>query len=191
MQQHKGCDFNGPDQSCQLWASEDPTNLKEFGLDNYDASGILLLQELLGGRENKWSLNELVVAIVYLCHFHTLASFVLGCGLTNEPTAETPLPEQSKDTELVSNILKKMEDLMSHMEELDISEVARRFETVNEESRHLSDTAKEAGQEIKIVDPTKYTQQMEFQYVDFVKRANPEMSPTFRSTVRVHPFFIS
>ena len=40
---------------------------------------------------DKWSLNELVVAMVYLCHFHALASFVLGCGLTNEP----PIPGES------------------------------------------------------------------------------------------------
>ena len=108
----------------------------------------------------------MVVAMVHLCHFHALASFVLGCGLTNDPppfqpflrqnsspTPSVSTPETKSATpsvisqdseqltsettannkggdEKVTNIVKKMEDLMSHNEELDISEVARRFETV-------------------------------------------------------------
>lgn len=38
--------------------------------------------------------------------------------------------------------------------------------------------------EIKMVDPKKYTTEMNFQYVDFVKRANPQDSPTLRGMVR-------
>lgn len=87
------------------------------------------LQDLLNGGENgkdKWNLNELVVAMAYLCHFHALASFVLGCGLLNEPpkqelAATMASNSSSKDQDLeekVSEILKKMEYLMSHKEEL-------------------------------------------------------------------------
>jgi len=109
------------------------------------------VKHLLHGGENgtdKWSLNELVVAMVYLCHFHALASFVLGCGLTNEPPAiipgespsnnneeedqeNTQCCEGDQEAEKVTNIIKKMEDLMAHEdEELELDEVARRFSLV-------------------------------------------------------------
>ena len=96
-----------------------------------------------------------------------------------------------------------MEDLMAHEtdEELDLSEVARRFETVKADeikgpdsisltsSRSKSPTEAEID-EIKLIDPAKYTENMDFQYVDFVKRANPEESPTFREAVsKIFIFF--
>ena len=39
--------------------------------------------------------------------------------------------------------------------------------------------------EIKIIDPAKYTDTLDFQYVDFAKRTKPEESPTFRETVSI------
>ena len=150
-------------------------------------------------------MNPLVVAIAVLCHFHALSSFVQGCGLLNEPTAESPpSPVDDAETENVTDIMRKMEDLMStHVEPLDVSEVARRFETVkpdeiqtasskqqvlkgstaNSSSRSRSPTPTTTSDEIKMVDPTKYTSMLEFQYVDFVKRDHPEQSPTFREAV--------
>jgi len=155
------------------------------------------IKDLLRNGESasdKWNLNELVTAIVILCHFHALSSFVLGCGILNEPTAETPDPYNKENPEvLVDEILKKMEDLMENTEELDLNEVARRFESTNKEAKDIlvyrrsrSSTSASVSsdspddQEIKFIEPAKYTTDMDFQYVDYVKRSNPNESPTFR-----------
>ena len=140
---------------------------------------LLLPQDLLNGSENKWSLNELVVALIYLCHFHALASFVLGCGLTNEPTQ---LANSNRTVE-VTQILGQMERLMQNEENLDLSEVARRFGTVNEEEIQVRTRSIETQQAVKAVDPKKYTETLEFQYCDFSRRPKPEESPTFREAV--------
>lgn len=42
------------------------------------------LQALLKTGENSWSLAELVQALVLLTHYHSLASFVFGCGINPE-----------------------------------------------------------------------------------------------------------
>jgi len=34
--------------------------------------------------QDNWSMSELMHAIVLLAHFHSLASFVFGCGVTSE-----------------------------------------------------------------------------------------------------------
>lgn len=35
-------------------------------------------------RQNNWSMSELMQAVVLLAHFHSLASFTLGCGVNSE-----------------------------------------------------------------------------------------------------------
>jgi len=45
------------------------------------------MQRLVQGSEDcqeNWSMSELMHAIVLLAHFHALASFVYGCGVTSE-----------------------------------------------------------------------------------------------------------
>ena len=141
----------------------------------------------------KWSFDEIVIGMVTLCHFHSLASFLSGCGLLNDAREH----RESESGENVPQIVKKMEDLKNLQEELDLSEVARRFETVKpaEEipfsSRTPSSSSSSQGDSketeenlIKLIDPHKYTSELDFQYVDFVKRDNPEESPTFRADVR-------
>ena len=142
----------------------------------------------------KWSFDEIVIGMVTLCHFHSLASFLSGCGLLNDAREH----RESESGENVPQIVKKMEDLKNLQEELDLSEVARRFETVKpaEEipfsSRTPSSSSSSQGDSketeenlIKLIDPHKYTSELDFQYVDFVKRDNPEESPTFRADVRM------
>ena len=139
-----------------------------------------------------------LICIVCLCHFHALSSFVLGCGILNEPTAECPEKDNSDPQNVaVPEILQKMEDLRTQSEELDVTEVARRFESIKVQdaqeifpseakSRSRSSTpASETSddQEIKFIEPVKYTTDLEFQYVDFVQREHPEESPTFREAV--------
>ena len=145
-------------------------------------------------------IRQIILSIVCLCHFHALSSFVLGCGILNEPTAEGPEKDNSDPQNVaVPEILQKMEDLRTSMsEELDVTEVARRFESIKVQdaqeifpseakSRSRSSTpASETSvddQEIKFIEPVKYTTDLEFQYVDFVQREHPEESPTFREAV--------
>lgn len=52
---------------------------------------VLCLQELVcPGAQARWSLAELIQAVVLMSHAHSLASFVWGCGIL-------PEPEQSGD----------------------------------------------------------------------------------------------
>lgn len=41
-------------------------------------------QALLKAEEHSWSLAELIHAVVLLTHYHSLASFTFGCGITPE-----------------------------------------------------------------------------------------------------------
>lgn len=41
-------------------------------------------QGLLKAEEHSWSLAELIHAVVLLTHYHSLASFTFGCGITPE-----------------------------------------------------------------------------------------------------------
>ena len=78
-------------------------------------------------------------------------------------------------------------------EELELDEVARRFETVKAheirepDSISLTSSRSKSPEldEFKIIDPAKYTDTLDFQYVDFAKRTKPEESPTFRETVSI------
>lgn len=42
------------------------------------------LKGLLKAEEHSWSLAELVHAVVLLTHYHSLASFTFGCGISPE-----------------------------------------------------------------------------------------------------------
>lgn len=43
-----------------------------------------LPKQLLKAEEHSWSLAELVHAVVLLTHYHSLASFTFGCGISPE-----------------------------------------------------------------------------------------------------------
>lgn len=46
----------------------------------------IILQELVcPGAEPRWSLAELIHAVILMAHTHALCSFVWGCGLNPEP----------------------------------------------------------------------------------------------------------
>lgn len=44
----------------------------------------VLFQHLLKAEEHSWSLAELIHAVVLLTHYHSLASFTFGCGISPE-----------------------------------------------------------------------------------------------------------
>lgn len=45
---------------------------------------VFLLKQLLKTEEHGWSLAELIHAVVLLTHYHSLASFTFGCGISPE-----------------------------------------------------------------------------------------------------------
>lgn len=49
-----------------------------------DTSTLYSPQHLLKAEEHSWSLAELIHAVVLLTHYHSLASFTFGCGITPE-----------------------------------------------------------------------------------------------------------
>lgn len=159
------------------------------------------------GGASKWLLSELVAAIIILCHFQALSSFVLGCGTINRPSADHKEVEAVNDVEAaevtnradhVPAILKRMEVLKSQPEELELAELARRFDTIKVEDQEIvppkieitrsrsttpsTNEIEEAVAEAHILDASKYTDELDFQYVDFVKRENHTDYPTFRES---------
>ncbi|XP_071597300.1 sestrin-1 isoform X1 [Heliangelus exortis] len=46
------------------------------------------IEQLLKTEENSWSLAELIHAVVLLTHYHSLASFTFGCGISPEIDCE-------------------------------------------------------------------------------------------------------
>lgn len=49
---------------------------------SYITNTVFPLQNLLKAEEHSWSLAELIHAVVLLTHYHSLASFTFGCGIT-------------------------------------------------------------------------------------------------------------
>ena len=47
-------------------------------------SSFFFPKQLLKAEEHSWSLAELVHAVVLLTHYHSLASFTFGCGISPE-----------------------------------------------------------------------------------------------------------
>ncbi|CAG2066183.1 unnamed protein product, partial [Timema podura] len=81
--------LQGGDQTWLKGLSKIPQKLRDL----YDINKILAhrpwllnkshIEKLTKGKDS-WSLAEVVHAIVLLAHFHSLASFVFGCGVNEE-----------------------------------------------------------------------------------------------------------
>lgn len=119
-----------------------------------------------------------------------------------------------EDGEKVTVIKERLESLGAQaQEELEVAELARRFETIKTSLAQVvvapPDDPKAQGgvplravrsrsrtpladeDEITSQSPENFTENLkEFQYVDFVKRQNPQESPTFRLLVRNHFFYL-
>lgn len=52
---------------------------------NLNVCGVLLQELVFPGAEPRWSLAELIHAVILMAHAHSLCSFVWGCGLNPEP----------------------------------------------------------------------------------------------------------
>lgn len=159
------------------------------------------IEALLKPGEDSWSLAELVQALVLLTHYHSLASFVFGCGIKPEEEQDgnscwPPSPHSNSDPasddtlgasggtdamQEVEVLMERMKLLQeNHMEEEGVTqeEMATRFELEKTESLLVPSS--------DILDPSLqsnircFLEDPEFGYKDFTRRGE-QAPPTFRA----------
>ncbi|XP_033375437.1 sestrin-2 isoform X2 [Parus major] len=160
------------------------------------------IEALLKPGEDSWSLAELVQALVLLTHYHSLASFVFGCGIKREedqdvgngcwaPSAHSNSSAASDDSmggsggtdaaQEVEVLMERMKLLQEHqLEEEGVTqeEMATRFELQKTESLLVPSS--------DILDPSLqssircFLEDPEFGYKDFTRRGE-QAPPTFRA----------
>ncbi|XP_015227901.1 PREDICTED: sestrin-2-like isoform X1 [Cyprinodon variegatus] len=149
------------------------------------------IQELVcAGAEPRWSLAELIHAVILMAHTHSLCSFVWGCGLNPEPdhigghTFCPPSPshiphspahedgrqELADGAVEVEVLMKRMVELQQQEEECTQEEMVTRFERERSES---IPTAVVRGAPPELV--LNLVEEPEFRYEDFAPRG--EQSP--------------
>ncbi|XP_071355338.1 sestrin-2 isoform X1 [Trachinotus anak] len=157
------------------------------------------IQELVcPGAEPRWSLAELIHAVVLMAHAHSLCSFVWGCGLNPEPdhsggyTFQPPSPShlprsphspahEDGRQELVDGsmevevLMKRMVELQQQEEECTQEEMVTRFERERSES---IPTAVVRGAPPDLV--LHLVEEPEFRYEDFSPRGE-QAPPTMRA----------
>ncbi|CAH1407802.1 unnamed protein product [Nezara viridula] len=148
------------------------------------------IQKLTKGSDS-WSLAEVVHAIVLLAHFHSLSSFVFGCGV-NEAVEEKGEPKNVSPTKQttgngkpgpngwsevgVETLMERMKSLSERSEEPSESERAKRFERVEVQGVELS------SNETTPLKPSigQFVEDPSFIYEDFARRDETSDIPTFR-----------
>ncbi|XP_047238803.1 sestrin-2 isoform X2 [Girardinichthys multiradiatus] len=149
------------------------------------------IQELVcAGAEPRWSLAELIHAVILMAHTHSLCSFVWGCGLNPEPdhiggyTFHPPSPghiprspaHEDGRQELVDGavevevLMKRMVELQQQEEEYTQEEMVTRFERERSESIPTA-VVRGAPPELMLY----LVEDPEFRYEDFAPRG--EQSP--------------
>ncbi|NXG76721.1 SESN2 protein, partial [Baryphthengus martii] len=160
------------------------------------------IEALLKPGEDSWSLAELVQALVLLTHYHSLASFVFGCGINPEEEQDgghgcrppsphgdnSPASDDSTGGSGGKDAMREVEVLMERMKLLRESqleeegvtqeEMETRFEQEKTESllvapSDLTDHSLQSNVLCFVEDP-------EFGYKDFTRRGE-QAPPTFRA----------
>ncbi|NXX96400.1 SESN2 protein, partial [Centropus bengalensis] len=160
------------------------------------------IEALLKTGENSWSLAELVQALVLLTHYHSLASFVFGCGINPEEDRDgghgrqppsphgdsSPPSDDSVGGSGGKDALQEVEVLMERMKLLQESQLEEEgvtpeemetcFELEKTESllvppSDLVDHSLQSNVRCFVEDP-------EFGYKDFTRRGE-QAPPTFRA----------
>uniref|UniRef100_A0A8B9QEV5 Sestrin 2 n=1 Tax=Apteryx owenii TaxID=8824 RepID=A0A8B9QEV5_APTOW len=160
------------------------------------------IEALLKTGENSWSLAELVQALVLLTHYHSLASFVFGCGINPEaeqdggPGCRPPSPhgdsspasddgvggsggkDAMRDVEVLMERMKLLQESQLEEEGVTQEEMATRFELEKTESLLVapSDIADHSLQSNVLC----FVEDPEFGYKDFTRRGE-QAPPTFRA----------
>lgn len=157
------------------------------------------IQELVcPGAESRWSLAELIHAVVLMAHGHSLCSFVWGCGLNPEPdhvggyTFRPPSPghpprsphspaHEDGRQELVDGamevevLMQRMVELQQQEEECTQEEMVTRFERERSESIPTA-VVRAAPPELVL----RLVEDPEFRYEDFAPRGE-QAPPTMRA----------
>ncbi|XP_068773913.1 sestrin-2 isoform X1 [Struthio camelus] len=160
------------------------------------------IEALLKTGENSWSLAELVQALVLLTHYHSLASFVFGCGINPEaeqdggPSCQPPSPHSDsspasddgmggsggkdamREVEMLMERMKLLQESQLEEEGVTQEEMATRFELEKTESLLVapSDIADHSLQSNVLC----FVEDPEFGYKDFTRRGE-QAPPTFRA----------
>ncbi|CAL8371122.1 unnamed protein product [Boreogadus saida] len=157
------------------------------------------IQELVcPGAESRWSLAELIHAVILMAHAHSLSSFVWGCGVNPEPdhtgghAFSPPSPnhlpcgppspahedgrqELTDGVMEVEVLMKRMAELQEQEEECTQEEMLTRFERERSES---IPTAVVRGAPPEVV--LRLVEDPEFSYEDFAPRGE-QAPPTMRA----------
>ncbi|KAF4800062.1 Sestrin-2 [Turdus rufiventris] len=157
------------------------------------------IEALLKPGEDSWSLAELVQALVLLTHYHSLASFVFGCGIKPEEEQDvgnscsphsdsSPASDDSmggsggtdavQEVEMLMERMKLLQENQLEEEGVTQEEMATRFELEKTESllvpsSDILDPALQSNIRCFLEDP-------EFGYKDFTRRGE-QAPPTFRA----------
>ncbi|XP_036371914.1 sestrin-2 isoform X2 [Megalops cyprinoides] len=163
------------------------------------------IQELVGpGDEDRWSLAELIQAVVLLVHSHSLSSFIWGCGVNPEPdhtgghAFRPPSPssysrhsphspahedgtgrqEWSDAVSEVELLMKRMQLLQQQEEEFSQEEMVTRFEKERTESLLVTPCDDEPQTPPESV--SHFVEDADFGYQDFAPRGE-QAPPTMRA----------
>nr|XP_018896191.1 PREDICTED: sestrin homolog isoform X1 [Bemisia tabaci] len=202
--------LQGGDQSWLKGLNQIPKKLRDL----YEINKILAhrpwlinkshIEKLTKGADS-WSLAEVVHAIVLLTHFHSLCSFVFGCGISeeadrqmnaektkaspveasnNKVLSSSPRSKQVRDgwseAEVgVETLMERMKTLSERAQEFSAEERAKRFERVESQSVEL---AMALPSDTPAVQPgiQHFVDDPAFVYQDFAKRGEVSEIPTFR-----------
>ncbi|NWI83821.1 SESN2 protein, partial [Dryoscopus gambensis] len=160
------------------------------------------IEALLKPGEDSWSLAELVQALVLLTHYHSLASFVFGCGIkpkedqdvgnscwppsphsdsspaSDDSVGDSGGTDAMQEVEMLMERMKLLQENQREEEGVTQEEMATRFELEKTESLLVPSS--------DVLDPSLqsnircFLEDPEFGYKDFTRRGE-QAPPTFRA----------
>ncbi|XP_034609940.1 sestrin-2 [Trachemys scripta elegans] len=162
------------------------------------------IEALLKTGENSWSLAELIQALVLLTHYHSLASFVFGCGINLETDQDgghafqppsprscdsSPASEDGVSGSSGKDAMQEVEVLMARMkllqecqleeEGVTQEEMETRFELEKTESLLVAPSVDIAEHALP-PNVLCFVEDPEFGYKDFTRKGE-QAPPTFRA----------
>lgn len=155
--------------------------------------------------KDNWSISELVQALILMAHFHSLCSFVYGCGIKSEIDhnggytyrPQSPVEKNANDVDSsdssstngdinsepevgIEVLMERMKKLVEEGEEETTQEErVKRFEKVESQSVEIAANTVRPSPKAEVL---KYVDDAEYCYQDFAKRSSVEDIPTFRAT---------
>ncbi|CAL8315834.1 unnamed protein product [Lota lota] len=112
------------------------------------------IEHLLKAEEHSWSLAELIHAVVLLTHYHSLASFTFGCGITPDIHCEGghTFRPPSLSQYCVCDIANGNGHAYHHDDLLGIEEVSGEVEVLMEKMKQLQECHEEEASQEEMVE---------------------------------------